>query len=138
MNKINAAEYPIKTIFSKEFEFNIPSYQRPYSWGVTQAEELISDFLEFSKNQPEGETYFLGSIVLVKDESFPHSEVIDGQQRLTTLTILLSCIAEAVKDENTSSSFQKYINEPGDLVFCHQHRRARAATVPTGNREDER
>lgn len=53
---------------------------------------LISMILQERKN----ENYFLGSIVLIKEDDKPHSEVIDGQQRLTTLSILISVIASAL------------------------------------------
>jgi uncharacterized protein with ParB-like and HNH nuclease domain len=90
--KISGAEFPLSKIFSSDFEYVIPSYQRPYAWGEEQASELLYDLLEFYKAEEE-EGYFLGSIVLIKSENNPFSEVIDGQQRLTTLTILFASMA---------------------------------------------
>lgn len=90
-NKIIGKEYPLSEIFSKEFEYHIPGYQRPYSWTKKETEEIFDDLFEaYSEN--EEDTYFLGSIVLVKEESKPRAEVIDGQQRLTTLTMLIAVI----------------------------------------------
>lgn len=110
--KISGAEYPLAKIFSSDFEYVIPSYQRPYAWTIDEASELFDDLYDFYKSEPE-EGYFLGSIVLIKQESVPFAEVIDGQQRLTTLTILLSTLA-SVLDGNQRDTLCKYIQEPGN------------------------
>ena len=89
--KISGAEYQLAKIFSSDFDYSIPSYQRPYAWTEVQAGELFSDLYDFFMKEKD-ESYFLGSIVLIKEEGRPNSEVIDGQQRLTTLTILLAAI----------------------------------------------
>lgn len=109
--KISGAEYPLAKIFSSDFEYVIPHYQRPYAWTVDQASELFEDLLAFHEAEAD-EGYFLGSIVLIKSEERPLSEVIDGQQRLTTLTILLAAMAcahsGAFRDD-----LRAYIIEPG-------------------------
>ena len=110
--KISGAEYPLAKIFSSDFEYVIPSYQRPYAWTVDEASELFDDLYDFYESEPD-EGYFLGSIVLIKQESVPYAEVIDGQQRLTTLTILLSTLA-SVLDGNQRDTLCKYIREPGN------------------------
>lgn len=110
--KISGAEYPLAKIFSSDFEYVIPSYQRPYAWTVDQASELFDDLFDFYKSEPE-EGYFLGSIVLIKQESEPYAEVIDGQQRLTTLTILLSALASILEGKQRDT-LCKYIQEPGN------------------------
>lgn len=109
--KISGAEYPLAKIFSSDFDYVIPSYQRPYAWTVDQASELFDDLYDFFLREPE-DTYFLGSIVLIKEEGKPHSEVIDGQQRLTSLTILLSALT-AQFSGTLRADFENYIREPG-------------------------
>lgn len=113
-NKITGAEYPLAKIFSSDFDFVIPAYQRPYAWTDDQALELFDDLHSFYLAEPEDDSYFLGSIVLIKAEGKPASEVIDGQQRLTTLTILLSVITSLLEGE-VRSDFEGYIREPGRL-----------------------
>ncbi len=67
--------------------YQIPRYQRPYSWGDEQLEKLWDDLKEARENEPN---YFLGSIITAKPESASnYIDVVDGQQRLTTLLILL-------------------------------------------------
>lgn len=110
--KIKGAEYQIAKIFSSDFDYNIPSFQRPYSWTEEETGELFDDLYEFYESEGEEEQYFLGSIVLVKEDDKPHAEVIDGQQRLTTLTILMAVIASRLLGEDRND-FKSYIIEPG-------------------------
>lgn len=110
--KITGAEYPLAKIFSSDFDFVIPPYQRPYAWTDDQVLELFDDLHSFYLSEPEDDSYFLGSIVLIKDEGKPFSEVIDGQQRLTTLTIFIAAITSLL-DGEARSDFEGYIREPG-------------------------
>lgn len=112
--KISGSEHALSKIFSSDFEYHIPSYQRPYAWGVDQASELFDDLLAFHKTEDE-DGYFLGSIVLIKSEGASYSEVIDGQQRLTTLTILLSAIASRL-DGELQQELRDHIVEPGKAL----------------------
>lgn len=94
-----------------DYEFVIPEYQRPYAWGVEETLQLLSDLrgaLEHDTDDP----YFLGSIVLVKDPNNPRAEVIDGQQRLTTLTLLLSLLRDLATDDELRRDIHKLIEEP--------------------------
>ena len=111
IKKISGAEYPLSKIFSSDFDFSIPSYQRPYAWTEIQVGELFSDLYDFFLKEKD-DTYFLGSIVLIKEEGDPNAEVIDGQQRLTTLTILLAAITSYFEGE-LHNDFESYIREPG-------------------------
>lgn len=113
MSSIKGGEYPLSKIFSADFDFFIPSYQRPYSWTTQETDILFDDLLDFYKNEDKAENYFLGSIVLIKKEDDPQSEVIDGQQRLTTLTILLAIISHNLSATSDKDEFKNYINEQG-------------------------
>ena len=118
--KISGKEHPLSKIFSSDFEYSIPPYQRPYAWKEEQTSELFDDLYDFhnsesEKSEDEKEGYFLGSIVLIKKEGNPRSEVVDGQQRLTTLTILLSALASKFEGD-FRADLRKYIEEPGSEV----------------------
>lgn len=78
----------IKQLFGNtDSLYQIPRYQRAYSWGDDQLEKLWDDLLEAKENDPN---YFLGSVITAKsEESTSYLDIVDGQQRLTTLTILL-------------------------------------------------
>lgn len=93
---IHAQEYPLSRIFGADFEYFIPSYQRPYAWTTEETETLFDNLYEGFKTKEK--MYFLGSIVLIKKEGDTHAEVVDGQQRLTTLSILYSCLIDAISN----------------------------------------
>lgn len=88
--QLNAEQKYILKIFGDRIKYIIPPYQRAYSWTESECEELFEDLkTAFEKNKSEG--YFIGNLVLatsVRDEY----EVIDGQQRLTTLIMLLKAL----------------------------------------------
>lgn len=123
---LNAKEQSLAKIFSDDYVFTIPGYQRPYAWGKEQAQELLDDLLGALATAPEqlneAAPYFLGSIVLIKAESSPDATVVDGQQRLTTLTLLLSAIRASVQDVAVQMGISKRIYEHGDVVSATQAR----------------
>ena len=64
--RIEAAHKKISEVFSKEYAFTIPAYQRPYAWEATHVKELLTDLTEaMAPDSKSDGFYFLGSIVLV-------------------------------------------------------------------------
>src|SRR5438270_686854 len=119
--QFHGAEFPLFKIFSNDFNFAVPLYQRPYSWTTEQAGELLDDLLSFidieSKVGVDSlSPYFLGSVVLIKEENQSDAEIVDGQQRLTTLTILLAALRHAITEAKFSSALTKYLYQEGDLI----------------------
>lgn len=89
----DAHEEKIRKIFSGDTQFTIPRNQRKYVWEEKQWKELVGDIDYIKKrkvNSSEDISHFLGSFVLQENEST--YEIIDGQQRITTLLIMLSAI----------------------------------------------
>ncbi len=75
--------------------YEIPDYQRPYSWGDDEVEELWDDMFEAWKSKDNKKNgYFLGSLVLTESAAGERYDVIDGQQRLVTLIILLCVLRD--------------------------------------------
>lgn len=93
----------------KSIVFHIPSYQRKYSWGKEQCEALIQDIEDNKDN-----TYFIGSIIWVEETK----DIIDGQQRLTTVFLLLLAIYERLKElqKNTEGDGQNFLDEIKGMV----------------------
>lgn len=89
-------KYHIYEIFSSDgnFYYTIPKYQREYTWSYREWEALYDDI---SENNDE---YFIGSIICIPlgDTINPYLEVIDGQQRLTTISVFLTAIYTRLKD----------------------------------------
>lgn len=115
MQQLEAHEKPLAKIFCGDYDFQVPHYQRPYAWGKEQASELLDDLAGALERDPD-EPYFLGSIVLIKQSAAVESSIIDGQQRLTTLTILFSVLSSLAEDKNVSEQLWKLIVEPGDIL----------------------
>ena len=97
-------------------QFVIPIYQRTYSWQITQCEKLLKDIIRISKD-PSVPGHFIGSIVYFQEgihtvSDVPELLVIDGQQRLTTISILIAAMAEFVRDNDIEieTSFTKLQN----------------------------
>ncbi len=84
---MEAKECKVQDILTENKKYIIPSYQRPYSWTVDNAEQLIDDIYESS--QSEEREYFIGSMICINKGQNQY-EVVDGQQRLTTLSIIVS------------------------------------------------
>jgi hypothetical protein len=98
--EIKGEQRPISRLFSDEFTFFVPPFQRPYLWETEHAGVLLEDLLDFM-GDGDGpvvglDPYFLGSIVLIQAPDSSESAIVDGQQRLITLTILLSALRSAV------------------------------------------
>lgn len=91
----------LKSIGEKDFlslDFFIPYYQRGYRWTPRQVEELLNDIYEFGlrSDKSDGEFYCIQPLVVIRHKEDPNKwEVIDGQQRLTTLYILLTYLKDA-------------------------------------------
>lgn len=95
MAKLTVDQKTVKDLFSdKKSDFLIPDYQRPYAWGEDECRTLWEDIFDFAfpESDPEkfnsDNEYYLGPIVTFKN-SDNKLEIIDGQQRLTTLLLLL-------------------------------------------------
>ncbi|MEO5316323.1 DUF262 domain-containing HNH endonuclease family protein [Pseudarthrobacter sp. CC12] len=111
LKPIDAGEMQLGKLFTAEYDFTIPDYQRPYAWGKDEALQLLDD-LRASLDRDTDEPYFLGSVVLVKEKGVPAAEVIDGQQRLTTLTMLFAVLRDLATNAALRGDIQKFVQEP--------------------------
>jgi hypothetical protein len=112
MSKLSIDQRTVKDLFSdKRSNFLIPDYQRPYAWGIDECRTLWDDLHGFAiPNNGAGvfnrdDEYYLGPIVTFQNRS-AQLEVIDGQQRLTTLLLLLRAFykrSEKMQDDETKS-----------------------------------
>lgn len=92
----------------KERQLSVPIYQRPYAWEDKHINDLFSDIHEaISSNENE---YFLGTIVLSEKDSSSELELVDGQQRITSIFIFLTAAKEyfeSIKESETAQSIQR-------------------------------
>lgn len=90
-------------------KFLIPEYQRPYAWTDDQVLTLFEDLVEYTNNQNES-SYFLGCIVSFSNEN-KEQEIIDGQQRITTLFLLLRAIHRKLQKMSDSKEKDNFIRQ---------------------------
>lgn len=91
-------QYIAKLLGEEGQKFIIPEYQRPYRWTKDECETLWNDILGVFGDGSNVEEYFLGSIVTYKNDN-GGLEIIDGQQRITTFTLLFRAFYEHLKSE---------------------------------------
>lgn len=121
--------------------YHVPKYQREYTWGRSEWEQL---FLDIEENDVG---YFMGSIIAIADDNEPAPgetrifEVIDGQQRLTTLSVVLMSIYCRLMDLGDSLSSEDaekdYRNELSDIERQLVHRKENVSNTESGYVEDE-
>jgi uncharacterized protein with ParB-like and HNH nuclease domain len=111
--EIKSEKILVKDIF--EMWFNIPGYQRPYVWGSEEIHELLDDVSFAAQTKPDNE-YFLGSFVYQikppnpqKGQPFEENDVLDGQQRLTTLLLLMAVLRDLSDDPRLKATCQECI-----------------------------
>jgi uncharacterized protein with ParB-like and HNH nuclease domain len=111
MEAIQATPLNIKKIFSSDYL--IPNFQRPYSWEKEQCEKLWDDIISFFENRTnDSQEYFLGNIVIYQVGQETYS-VIDGQQRLTTLLLLIKAFFAKA---GTATILQKCLYKANELT----------------------
>lgn len=97
---MHAIDRPFVQIINGTNQFVIPVFQRDYSWGVEQCRQMWADIMRTSSDDHDG--HFLGSFVYVRGgvsgAAFSSWLVIDGQQRLTTLTLLLVALRDHIRE----------------------------------------
>lgn len=107
--KLEAEIENIKKILVDDEKFyQIPDYQRPYSWDKDNLADLVDDLTNAYLNNQD-ENYFCGSLVLVNDENNTRFDIIDGQQRTTTFTIM-ACVFRDLYFNNLENRAKDYIN----------------------------
>lgn len=89
----------VRDIIDKKINFNVPAYQRGYRWDKINVMDLLDDLLEFMQDGSSGKFYCLQPLVVKKIGTNQYN-VIDGQQRLTTIFIILKYLDKLLKEEN--------------------------------------
>lgn len=90
-----------------KYDFSIPTYQRPYVWGDEQIKKILDDFYHSFSTSPEN-VYYVGSFLTKEEET--NAELIDGQQRFTTLWLIAFVINNLSKDSSLTSFLKKNEN----------------------------
>ena len=102
----------LEYIFKGKAKVIIPEYQRPYEWGKEKTAELLADLKEFFIEKNSNDPYYLGTVLFYYNASQKTYEIIDGQQRITTLLILKNVLNKSLA-KNQNITFNSYISLNG-------------------------
>ena len=114
-----------------KIQFVIPVYQRNYDWLIDNCDQLFSDLVKLSRSNRR--SHFFGSIVTSAADSSYNRLVIDGQQRLTTISLLLLAGIKAVKDGAVEISEESKLDEAYEVFlkakFCNSERKIKLVPI---------
>ena len=113
--KIDAQVKSIEKL--KDYFFLVPDYQREYVWKADdQVEQFLTDIdNEYDENAEQQESYFIGSIIIVKNKN--KYDVIDGQQRLTTITLTLCAIRDLLSNQDLTELQKNHLSTVNNLLY---------------------
>lgn len=133
-NTEQVQEFSVQTLLSKTGEYTIPVYQRNYAWEETQIRQLIKDIID-SLKKSSTKKYYIGTLIVDKTEINNKSlfETIDGQQRLTTLNILLIAIKNHPQFKHINTEWFERLN----LSFSNRQKSEEALLDLFGNSKIE-
>ena len=130
--KITPSQLTIAQLLSsKNEQFFIPAYQRRYAWGNKQLVELFEDINLLDKN----DSHFLGTILLLTEShkaNINMLEVVDGQQRIISLSLLL----EAIKDRFAELDREDIVNEIEGYLYCQGLDRKKQNKIVLGDLDE--
>jgi hypothetical protein len=86
--------------FFKDDIYSVPSFQRDYAWGKSEAKDLIADLIEWATDDDRTPYYLMGQVVVVRDEETSFFQIVDGQQRITTLFLVLLSVDQLLSIMN--------------------------------------
>ena len=123
-DRIEAGDITLASLY-ENYLFEIPNYQRAFSWEDENFDELIDDLLDaYDRNREnsgsadgnfsEYEPYFLGSLILQRLDGTDKFDVVDGQQRLTSLAILMAVLRDELEGTTIAENLHSRLYEQGD------------------------
>lgn len=119
----------LRTANNAPRQFFIPSYQRGYRWGTGQVVQLLEDIREFARRaNPQPEDFYCLQPLVIKERADGRLEVVDGQQRLTTLFLILRHFNERLATKFQQPSFELiYETRPGLATFLEDPKKDAAS-----------
>jgi hypothetical protein len=134
-NNLYTSPVSIQDIFAESYHFTVPAYQRPFSWRTVQAEQMFEDLAEALDHESDAEgsePYFFGTLLMVAKKAglwiandaladgtaaVPRElDIVDGQQRIVTLTILIAVMRDLVREAGASAKTKKLADDAASLA----------------------
>lgn len=136
----------LRQLFSGERAFRLPWFQRAYAWQTNEAGRLLTDLFDVTYEKEESRRrYFLGSLMLAKKPGDIHTALVDGHQRVMTLTLLFAVLRDLSSNPASRALLQGFIGDPGYhlqtqenlTLFCGKYVQAAGATLLSPDAETE-
>jgi len=105
--EIDANRRSVKELFQGGDQLEVPPYQRPYAWTAQEVDQLWTDIIDAG-----AEGFFLGPLVIFKDRESQKRDLVDGQQRLTTLQVVLALIRDRYAEMHSPRQ-----EDPDSLIY---------------------
>ena len=120
-----------------DVQYVLPIFQREYAWEEEEWQTLLDDVIEtYHESQHAHHEHFLGSLVVIEEDSkktlFQSYTLVDGQQRLTSISLLLCALRDALEDQSSAKQIDKY------LLNADEQGQLRYKILPTEKYEDRR
>lgn len=114
INNADLKELTVKELLDGKDQYIIPIYQRNYAWEEKEIEQIIQDIIDYipKKNNEQVNYYYIGTLI-INEQIYNNNvlyETIDGQQRITTLSILASVLKHKLQDTSSCLDWYKNIN----------------------------
>jgi hypothetical protein len=136
----------LRQLFSGEYTFHLPWFQRAYAWQTQEAGGLLTDLFDVAYEEDEKKRrYFLGNLMLARRPGDATTALVDGHQRVMTLTLLFAVLRDLANDPANKATLQGLIGEPTYRLqpqenlsgFCHQFVQAPGGTELTPDAEQD-
>ena len=139
--RMKAKQIPFLALFNQQVQYLVPRWQRRYRWGETEIGRLLDDMLAIADAENQARPHYGGTMITVLERSgvVKVHRVVDGQQRLTTVSILLACIAETLGSDGKCGELTSQEIMRGLLTNPkRQENRLRKLRLQDGDEEEYR
>ena len=134
---INVRVVSLRQLFSGEHAFRLPWFQRAYAWQTIEAGRLLTDLFDVAYEEEKSRRrYFLGSLMLAKKNGDATTALVDGHQRVMTLTLLFAVLRDLSTNQVSKALLRSFIGGPAFRLqtqenltrFCEQYVQTPGAT----------
>lgn len=99
----------VRELLSGAYVFHLPWFQRAYAWHTVEVGRLLSNLLEVLRSDQSPQRYFLGKLMLAKPDTSPDTALVDGHQRVMTLTLLFSVLRDLETDAEHQNNLHSFV-----------------------------
>jgi hypothetical protein len=117
---ISVGVVPLGELFSDAYQFRLPYFQRAYAWQTAEIGRLLSDITQAMRASEGQRGYFLGKLMVAKKPDRPETALVDGHQRVMSLTLLFAVLRDLESDPVRQSRLNSFIRGADDVRLSPQ------------------